>query len=250
MKKIESLQNATYKEWRKLEQKKWRDRTGQFIIEGPHLVEEALKTDQVVAVMVNAGTTPPFEEGPQHPPLFELSPDLFSTLAQTETPQGILAVIQTKKKEIRWEEGRFLLVDAVQDPGNLGTMIRTADAAGFNYVVLGKGTVDAFNSKTLRSAQGSHFHIQIIQEDLAKVIDELKQHNIPVIGTSLKGASLSEVEPPPGPHVAVIMGNEGAGVQETLLEQADNLVKIPLYGQAESLNVAVATGILVYWTRG
>lgn len=250
MKKIESSQNATYKEWHKLEQKKWRDRSGQFIVEGPHLLEEALKTNQVTAVLMDEGAEPPYQETQDQPPLFELSHDLFKSLTQTETPQGMLAVVQLKKISVNWQEGRFLLVDAVQDPGNLGTMIRTADAAGFDTVILGKGTVDPYNPKTLRSAQGSHFHVQIVQEALETAIKELKSHHIPVIGTALDAPSLADLQPPKGKDLAIIMGNEGAGVQEAILHQVDVLVKIPMYGQAESLNVAVATGILTYWARG
>lgn len=250
MKRIQSDQNTTYKEWKKLLQRKWRDKFKQFLIEGPHLLEEALKTDQVMAVIVEEGTTPPYDETRDRPPLFELSNDLFSELSGTETPQGIMAVIQLKKVELDWTNGRFLLVDAVQDPGNLGTMIRTADAAGFNRVVLGKGTVDPYNSKTLRSAQGSHFHVTLIQEDLESVLSKLKAHNIPVLGTSLDGRSIAEFESPKAEHVALIMGNEGSGVSESILAQADSQVKIPMFGDAESLNVAVAAGVLMYWLRG
>ncbi|WEG13925.1 RNA methyltransferase [Pullulanibacillus sp. KACC 23026] len=250
MKRIESAQNATYKEWHKLEQKKWRDRAGQFLIEGPHLVEEALKTNQVVAVLIKEGMPKPYEETRDKPPLFELSEALFNSLVTTETPQGILAVVQLEKKTVTWESGRFLLIDAVQDPGNLGTMIRTADAAGFDYVVLGKGTVDAYNAKTLRSAQGSHFHIHLFSADLSDVILELKQQGIQVVGTSLEGESILDASPKKDGNMALLVGNEGAGVQSRLLEMADYQVKLPIYGQAESLNVAVAAGILMYWARG
>ena len=250
MKQIQSSQNAIYKEWRKLEQKKGRDRAKQFLIEGPHLVEEALKTNQIVAVILDEDTPQPYEETKEHPPLFQLSHELFLALAQTETPQGIMAVIQMGKTLTNWSSGRFLLIDAVQDPGNLGTMIRTADAAGFGHVVLGKGTVDAYNSKTLRSGQGSHFHVNVIQADLEECIRELKQNHIQVFGTSLKGHALNDLTPSGTDHVALLMGNEGSGVAQNLLDMADVLVKIPMFGQAESLNVAVATGILTFWLRG
>jgi TrmH family RNA methyltransferase len=250
MKLIQSAQNAIYKDWRKLEQRKGRERSKQFLIEGPHLVEEALKTNQIVAVILDEETPQPYEETKEVPPLFRLSHELFLSLAQTETPQGIMAVIQMGKNLTNWENGRFLLIDAVQDPGNLGTMIRTADAAGFDHVILGKGTVDPYNSKTLRSGQGSHFHVNLFQAELEDCLRELKKNQIPVLGTSLQGHDLREFTPPDTDNVALLMGNEGSGVARTLLEQADHLVKIPMYGQAESLNVAVATGILAFWLRG
>jgi RNA methyltransferase, TrmH family len=250
MKIIQSSQNAIYKEWRKLDQKKGRDRSRQFLIEGPHLVEEALKTNQIVAIILDEDTPIPYEETKEVPPLFRLTHELFLSLAQTETPQGIMAVIQMGKTLTNWSGGRFLLIDAVQDPGNLGTMIRTADAAGFDHVILGKGTVDAYNSKTLRSGQGSHFHVNMFPADLEESILQLKKNKIPVLGTSLKGQSLNEITPPETANVALLMGNEGSGVAQNLLEMADTLLKIPMYGQAESLNVAVATGILTFWLRG
>ncbi len=250
MKDIQSDQNATYKDWKRLLQKKGREKLSQYLIEGPHLLEEALKTDQVVAVILDETTESPYAETRDKPPLFRLSKELFRSLSETETPQGVLAVIQFKKIELDWSKGRFLLIDAVQDPGNLGTMIRTADAAGFDAIVLGKGTVDPFNPKTLRSAQGSHFHQPIIQESLEETVNRLKSHKIPILGTSLEGTSILETSVPQSQNVALIMGNEGAGVREALLSEVETLVKIPLYGQAESLNVAVATGILAYWLRG
>lgn len=140
---------------------------------------------------------------------------------------------------------KLLLVDAVQDPGNIGTMIRTADAAGIDAVVLGKGSADAYNPKTLRSAQGSHFHIPIIRGDLADWIEDLQDREVKVYGTALQEAVVyTEVET--SGSFALIVGNEGSGIHPQLLAKTDQNVIIPILGQAESLNVAVATGILLY----
>jgi TrmH family RNA methyltransferase len=137
------------------------------------------------------------------------------------------------------------MIDAVQDPGNVGTMIRTADAAGIDAVILGKGTADAYNPKTVRSAQGSHFHIPILKGDLSDWLRAFKSQKIPVYGTSLKDSvTYNHVEPQS--RFALIMGNEGSGLSQELLVKTDMNLKIPLLGQAESLNVAVATGILLY----
>ena len=145
----------------------------------------------------------------------------------------------------KYDWRKVLLVDAVQDPGNIGTMIRTADAAGIDAVVLGKGSVDAFNPKTLRSAQGSHFHIPVVRGDLMEWIENLQQDGVRVYGTSLE-ESISYKAVEPSEAFALMVGNEGSGISPQLLAKTDENVIIPILGGAESLNVAVATGILLY----
>ena len=140
---------------------------------------------------------------------------------------------------------KVLLIDAVQDPGNIGTMIRTADAAGMSAVILGKGSADAYSPKTVRSAQGSNFHIPVVRGDLHEWIDRLQDDGVKVFGTSLDDAiSFREVEV--SDAFAVIVGNEGAGISPQLLAKTDQNIIIPILGAAESLNVAVAAGILMY----
>jgi TrmH family RNA methyltransferase len=177
-----------------------------------------------------------------------LSEDAFSAVTETETPQRIAAVCHMPEEKLASPK-RVLLIDAVQDPGNLGTMIRTADAAGLDAVVLGDGTADAFNGKTLRSAQGSHFHIPVVRRNLQSYVDELKAEGVKVYGTALQnGAPYQDISP--SGSFALIVGNEGAGVDAGLLEKTDLNLYVPLYGQAESLNVAIAAAILVYHLRG
>ncbi len=177
-----------------------------------------------------------------------LSEDAFSAVTETETPQQIAAVCHMPEEKLASPQ-RVLLIDAVQDPGNLGTMIRTADAAGLDAVVLGDGTADAYNGKTLRSAQGSHFHIPVVRRNLHTYVDELKAEGVKVYGTALQNGApyrdMSQAE-----FFALIVGNEGAGVNAALLEKTDLNLYVPLYGQAESLNVAIAAAILVYHLRG
>lgn len=175
---------------------------------------------------------------------------IMKELSETETPQGIAAVcVLPKEPEVERLEGQYLLIDRVQDPGNVGTMIRTADAAGLTGVILGEGSVDVFNSKVIRASQGSLFHLPVIKGNLEEWVGKLKNAMIPVFGTALKEASsYSALEPQA--QFALIVGNEGEGVSQTLLEMADQNVYIPIHGQAESLNVAVATGILLYYFKG
>ncbi len=169
-------------------------------------------------------------------------------MTETETPQHIAAVCTVPVFEEKKVE-RLLLLDAVQDPGNLGTLIRTADAAGLDAVILGEGTVDAFNGKTLRSAQGSHFHLPILKQSLQQAIMKLKERGLPVYGSALKDAKEYKSVTAEGPF-ALIVGNEGAGIDPEILQMTDQNLYVPMYGQAESLNVAVAAAVLVYHLRG
>ena len=167
--------------------------------------------------------------------------------AETEHTQGIYAHCRqphyAQEEQSSWR--KLLLIDSVQDPGNVGTMIRTADAAGMDAVILGKGTADPYSPKTVRSAQGSHFNIPIVRGDLIEWVEKSKAQGIRVLGTGLKDA-VNHFEVETQSEFALIVGNEGSGVNPELLAMTDATVMIPLYGKAESLNVAVATGILLY----
>nr|WP_106780291.1 RNA methyltransferase [Lysinibacillus timonensis] len=249
MKRIESTQNALVKHWKKLTTlRKEREKTGEFIVEGFHLVEEALKNkDQIVQIIIREGVNLPLLWDIDNVMIVEITDSVAKEIAETETSQGVFAHCkQIKISEDRMKSWRkLLLVDAVQDPGNIGTMIRTADAAGIDAVILGKGSVDAFNPKTLRSAQGSHFHIPIVKGDLLEWVEKLQDKDIPVYGTALENA-IPYTEVNSSEEFAIIVGNEGSGIHPTLLDKTNQNVIIPIIGQAESLNVAVATGILLY----
>ncbi|ARD47131.1 RNA methyltransferase [Sporosarcina sp. P37] len=249
-KRIESTQNSLVKHWKKLvTARKERDQTKEFLVEGFHLVEEAIKqSDLVIQLLVREDIDiPPHWDAP----IIELTAAVAKEISETEQTQGVFAYCRQPQydeaDQSQWK--RLLLIDAVQDPGNIGTMIRTADAAGLDAVILGKGCADPFNPKTVRSAQGSHFHIPVVREELAVWVERAKSNDTPIIGTGLQEAvSLKEL--PAQSSFALLVGNEGSGVDPQLLSQADHVVKIPLYGQAESLNVAVAAGILLYTLRG
>lgn len=248
-KRIESTHNSLVKHWKKLvTTRKERDQTKEFLVEGFHLVEEAIQQpDLVIQLLVREDI-----DIPAHwtAPIIELTAAVAKEISETEQTQGVFAYCRqpqyAEEDQQAWKT--VLLIDAVQDPGNIGTMIRTADAAGLDAVILGKGCADPFNPKTVRSAQGSHFHIPVVREDLSDWMRYLTERSIPVIGTGLQDAvSLDEVES--RSTFALLVGNEGSGVSPDLLEQSAQVVKIPLYGRAESLNVAVATGILLYALR-
>lgn len=236
---IESVHNPKVKEWVKLHQKKYRQQQQQFIVEGEHLVEEALKAGVVQAVVTTRATFEALEVA-----IYQVSESVLAKLAMTPTHQDIMAICEMVSVEPTQLQ-RVLLLDAIQDPGNLGTLIRSALAFEVDAVVLGKGTVDLYNEKVLRSTQGAVFHLPVIQADLQTYIPELQTQGIEVIGTSLHHAvDLQTFEAPK--RWALLLGNEGQGVNQTLLDLTDENVFIEMSSQAESLNVAIAGSIVLY----
>ncbi|QNU25870.1 TrmH family RNA methyltransferase [Geobacillus zalihae] len=244
MKRIESPKNARVKQWKKLLTKKGRDETGLFLLEGFHLVEEAVKSNApLVELMVDERTAiPPGWD--VSVPVVIVTEAVMKAISSTETPQGIAAVCRKLPAELEGVK-TALLIDAVQDPGNLGTMIRTADAAGIDAVILGEGCADVYNPKVVRATQGSLFHLPVVKGDLVQWIARFKEQGIPVYGTALENA-VDYRTVPPSSSFALLVGNEGSGVRRDLLRLTTENVYIPIYGQAESLNVAVAAGILLY----
>lgn len=244
MKRIESPKNARVKQWKKLQTKKGRDETGLFLLEGFHLVEEAVKSRApLVELMVDERTAiPPGWD--VSVPVVIVTEAVMKAISSTETPQGIAAVCRQLPAELEGVK-TALLIDAVQDPGNLGTMIRTADAAGIDAVILGEGCADVYNPKVVRATQGSLFHLPVVKDDLAQWIARFKEQGIPVYGTALENA-VDYRTVPPSSSFALLVGNEGSGVRREWLEMTTETIYIPIYGQAESLNVAVAAGILLY----
>ena len=243
---ITSLSNEKVKAWRKLHKRKGRKESRSFLVEGMHLIEEAWKSKQpIIEIIVEENRAIPDWCGDFQ--VERVSKQVFAYISQTTTPQGIAAVIGNQPKK-RMTGKYMILIDGVQDPGNLGTIIRTADAAGMDAVVLGKGTVDLYNDKAVRATQGSLFHIPIYEADLLEEMNRLQEESYEIWATTLEDAMYyHEVEIPE--KVALILGNEGSGIQQNLIEKADRKIKIPIYGQAESLNVSVAAGILMYHLR-
>lgn len=249
MKRIESLQNSLVKHWKKLgTTRKERDKFSEFLVEGFHLTEESLKKkDLVKGLIVREGVDIPDGWDIEGIPHYSVTAAVAKEISETEHSQGIFAHCAqpefTEQEQAGWT--RLLLIDAVQDPGNIGTMIRTASAAGIDAVILGKGCADPFNPKTVRSAQGSHFQIPVVKGELADWVQRMHDAGIPVVGTALHNA-IPVHEAETQDKFALIVGNEGSGVSPELLQLTKQNLMVPLYGSAESLNVAVATGILLY----
>jgi RNA methyltransferase, TrmH family len=247
VKYVQSAKNPQVKQWKKLHTKKERERSGTYMIEGFHLVEEALKYKGIVKeVLIKEGVDLPSSWNMDDVSVVVLAEDAANAVSATETSQGIFAVChQAEEGNLDLKDKTFLLLDEVQDPGNLGTIIRTADAAGIDFIILGEGTADLYNQKVLRSAQGSHFHLPIIKGDLSNWIEQLKNEGVPVYGTALENSvefhKVSSTD-----SFALILGNEGNGVSPAILSATDQNLYVPIYGKAESLNVAMAAGILMY----
>ncbi|MUV39372.1 putative tRNA/rRNA methyltransferase YsgA [Lentibacillus sp. JNUCC-1] len=244
---ITSKKNEQVKQWKKLQTKKGRGQTGLFWIEGFHLVEEAVASDWEVHHII-VGENVQLSSIYADYPNTAVAEHVFDYLAETRQPQRIAAVVKMKQHEAVAGKN-ILLIDAVQDPGNLGTMIRTADAAGFDGVVAGANSVDMFNDKVIRATQGSLFHIPVVQQDLLTAIGQLKKNDFKVWAAALEGAETYTMVQP-SEKTALLVGNEGAGISQTLLEKADTVVSIPIRGQAESLNVSIAAAILMYYIKG
>lgn len=252
MESISSTKNEKIKELVKLQTAKGRKKAGMYLLEGEHLVEEAIKERaQIKLIVVTSNRLEDYQNllAQTDVQLLVVSQDVFHKLSMTETTQGILAVVEIVKQEMLPHKGRLIVLDAVQDPGNLGTIVRTADAAGFDAVVLGTGTVDLYNDKVLRSMQGSHFHIPVFQANLQEYLPILKEKGVQVAVTALHRDSKDYSVLQGATDVAIVVGNEGQGVSSDVIELADVLVAIPMFGKAESLNVAIASALLMYKTN-
>ncbi|MDK7307365.1 RNA methyltransferase [Streptococcus oralis] len=240
---ITSKANSVVKNAKKLHQKKYRKST--YLIEGWHLFEETVQAGVTIEKIFALESYR--DQLSAFPQIVWVSEEILRDLADTQTPQGIVAVIQ--KEEVGppdFSQGKFLFLEDVQDPGNVGTMIRTADAAGFTGVIVSDKSADIYSLKTLRSMQGSHFHLPIYRMSSQALFKGAKKAAIPVLATTLSKDSVDYRELPPIENFVLVMGNEGQGISPLMAESADQLVHISMKGQAESLNVAVAAGILIF----
>lgn len=240
---IQSKQNASIKAAKKLLQAK--HRKSSYLLEGWHLFEEAKASGaeirQVFVVPEMAERVSDQER------VRVVTWEVLKELCETKTPQGIVAEVAKFSQDLPQKlSGKYLLLEDVQDPGNVGTMIRTADAAGYKAVFLSERSADIYNQKTLRSMQGSHFHLPIYRGSMLAMVEQCQADGVPVLATTLSSSSQDYKSLSLGESFALVMGNEGQGISQEMAEAADSLVHITMPGQAESLNVAVAAGILMF----
>lgn len=244
------------------EKRSARRKEGRFVVEGPHLVEEALlrsfgasegKPANLINFIVYCENLPIVKKLEERGvPTYKISRQQFEELSDVETPQGVLAVVREFEYQFRdvLKADKTLVVFCVgvQDPGNLGTIIRSADAFGASGVIISKGTVDLYNPKVVRSTMGSLFHLPIITTDDEKeTIEHLKRKNVKMIATDASAKKDCFAANLNGP-VTILVGNEGSGLPEEIINLSDEIINIPMSGKAESLNVGISTAIVLYET--
>lgn len=256
---ITSLQNTLVKHVVSLKRRKDREEAGEFVIEGRRLLAEALNRGaDIRQVFLAPGKRQPEWEPlmkeieRRRLPLEEVDERVMRKLSLTVEPQGLLAVL--KQPHHDWADVQIgpdtvlLVLDGIQDPGNLGTILRTALAAGVQYVCLSKGTVDLYNDKVVRSTMGAVFALTVLDEqDAPEILAFCREHSLRLGLADLKGDApykAGVLKPP----LALVIGNEGNGPQEIFRSAADVKVAIPMFNEVESLNAAVAAGILLYET--
>jgi len=256
---ITSSQNPLIKEIRSLKNRKYREEKKLFFVEGARLVEEALKEDApVVRIFVSQqqlasknGYAARLLSGinSRGYETIILPEKLFKEISDTESPQGFMAVIRTRfynLEEILDKGDLFIILDSLQDPGNMGTIIRTADAAGFTGVIVSKGSVDVYNPKVLRSTMGAIFRVPVcFSENIIETVDLLSSKGVKICAAHLKGTE-NYFDVDMQGSTAIIIGNEANGISDVVASHAHALVKIPMVGKAESLNASVAAGLLMY----
>lgn len=244
---ISSLENEHIKSWAKLKKKKVREEQKLFLAEGRKFLDypenakyllfrEDVSYDSEVLARFSC-------------PVFRLSKKCFDKISSQENSQGVILIYSMDKASLEDCREQVLVLDDIQDPGNLGTILRLADAAGFSDILLTENCADVYNEKVVRSSMGSIFHIRSYSLTKNEILSFLKEENYAVTVTSLQEDSIPYTEMEVQEKNAFIFGNEGHGVCEEFLQAASQKIIIPISGKAESLNVAMALGIIIFYLR-
>ena len=228
--KIESLSNAKVKNWNKLKEKKYRDEAALFLIEGDHLIKEALKKQMVVSTI---GLNETYD--------YTVNPEILKKLSSQKSGTKEIAVVK-KIEEKKVEGDKILILDNIQDPGNLGTIIRSAVAFNISTIILSDDCVDLYNDKVIRSSEGMIFNINIVRKKLIEIIPKLKENGYTIYATTVNGKGYFENDS----KIALVIGNEGNGIKEDILNLCDKNITIKMNKECESLNAGVAASILMY----
>lgn len=240
---ITSLDNEKVKMLKKLQKKKYRDEYNLFIVEGEHLAIEAFRAGVLEELILEEGTDLPFPS-----PYGYYSREVLSKISALDTPSSVMALCRKRDRDGEEVEGnRILVLDDIQDPGNLGTIVRSALAFGVTTIVLSEETVDLYNPKVLRATQGMIFHTNIIVRNVYDWVRMIKASDFKVYGTCVDGGvDVKSLIPDDKEKFVLIVGNEGNGVKRRILDLCDENLYIKMNADVESLNVAVATSILLY----
>lgn len=254
MQRITSKENEFVKHVKKLKDKKYRDINKEYVIEGIKLVAEAIQEKAPIKQIIlcddceKNATIPKdlmYEIAKQE--CVYVTEKIFKYLSEVQTPQGILAIIEKNGQDIEIDYTQDIIValDDLQDPGNLGTILRTVDSIGLTQILVSKGTADVYNAKVVRSTMGAIFRVKIIEcEDLKQTLKEIKKHKFKIVVSSLQTENtIYDIN---YNKKVIVIGNEANGVELEIQELADEKIKIPMLGKTESLNASVATGIILY----
>lgn len=227
--KIESLTNSKVIYWNKLNNKKFRDEEGVFLIEGDHLINEAKKNGLVLCTI---GLTSDYD--------YQVTQEILNKISNQKSGTKEIAVV--KKIEEKEINGNVIILDNLQDPGNLGTIIRSAAAFNIDTVILSLDSVDLYNDKAIRSSEGMIFNVNIMKKDIIKAIHELKEKGYLVYQTTVDGQGDFIRKD----KIAIVIGNEGNGISKEVRDVCDHNITIKMNGKCESLNAGVCASILMY----
>ncbi|MDD4212213.1 MAG: RNA methyltransferase [Bacilli bacterium] len=239
MRQITSPQNPLVKSWMKLSDRATRNECKQFLVEGNHLVEEAYKAGILQETIITH-----LEDAIPGVPSTHVSMEVIEKLAKTKTPQGVMGLCRINAYPT-FSKKRYLILDGIQDPGNLGTLIRSALGFGIEGLITTPDGVDPYHDKVVRSAQGALFHLELHTLPFVDFLPQLKEQGFYLYGTDVERGTLLE-EVTPTPKFALMLGSEGGGLSSYARKQVDNFVHIPTQSILESLNVAIAGSIILY----
>lgn len=251
---ITSKDNNLIKHTIKLKEKKYRKEYNEYIIEGVKILEEAIEEKAKIKQIIISEDAINSELVQKHlkeklseTDYIQVPSNIFKLISEVEKPQGVLAIIEKEKIEenIDYNQDIILALDDLQDPGNLGTIIRTLDSVGLNQVLISKGTTDPYNPKVIRSTMGAIFRVKIIEcENLKETLKKLQENNFKIMVTDLNtDKSIYDIQLQKN---VIIIGNEANGVSEEIKDIADTKAIIPMFGKTESLNASIATGVILY----
>lgn len=236
---ITSVNNEHIKELVKLKDKKYRDERGMFLVETKHLAIEAYRANLLEELILEQNEIFPLDTD-----ITYVSKEVLKKLSTTSTPSKVMALVK-KRPEVKEIGEKVLILDRIQDPGNLGTIIRSAVAFNIDTIICSPDTVDFYNSKVVRASQGMMFHIPILVRDTEKIIRELKKEDYKIVGTKVTNGEDVRIASIYS-HFALVIGNEGQGISEKIESLCDQFLYIKMNGNVESLNASVAASILLY----
>jgi len=249
MKIIRSLQNEQIKSFSRLKEKKYRDETGLFLVEGDHLVRMALEANCLTTLLVAEEELENYLDIIDEDKTIIVTESIINKLSFTKTPQNIIGIAKQNtfdKKDV----SSVLVLDTLQDPGNVGTLIRSALAFNYDKIYVSESTVDIYNEKVVRASQGAIFKINIVKKELNEIYRILKMNEFDILVTSLTHNSIYLDEVDKKEKFAIVLGNEGNGVSEVSLKNATKVIKIKMSDKIDSLNVGVAGSIAMYVLGG